>query len=275
MGTAHRIDAVRLNQIRILHLQFIRHSTPNPGPLLMAVNTDNLSLLSIQIEASVFRPFLELQKTHAEPGLVCIDDCLSVYNFRDCRVQIGIVHIPQVRIVNRLCSHLYISPEACLDFCLFRYRNNGLTLPVKHFRLNSVGFPLIRAVQDIYTILYHTAVFGKPWRGDKHPLYMHRVCDCHIHVPDDAAKQAVIHIASFRRQLGLPFGVDSDSKYVLSSIRVHFIRNVHREPRIRALMVCQQIAVQIHIRDGGNALKIHAYMFAGIMLRQREMPAVP
>ena len=101
MGTAHKINSVCFNQIRILLLQFVRHCPSDPRPLFMTVNTDNLCLLSIQIETAVsVCSVFKLNITHSDFCVICINYRIAVPDLRYYRVQIWIIQIPQMGILN-------------------------------------------------------------------------------------------------------------------------------------------------------------------------------
>ena len=121
MGTAHKIDPVRLDHIRIPLLQFIRHCPSDPWPLFMAVNADKLRLLSIQIETAV--PVCSVFKfdiTHSDFCVICINYCISVPDLHYHRIQVRIIQIPQMRILNFFRLYRYSRLLSRSQSLLFR-----------------------------------------------------------------------------------------------------------------------------------------------------------
>ncbi len=275
MRTSHCIDAVCLYQVCILHLQFIGHSTSNPGPLFMTVDSDYFHLFSIQIKLSVIRSCLKLKKTHSKSGTICIKLCASILNPGNCRVKVRIIHVPQMRIRNGIGSHFHICLLTCRNLGLFRCGYNCISLLIEHGGLNGISFPLTGTVENIHTVFYHSAGFGQIGRCDKYPLYMNWICNRHIDIPDNAAKQTVIYIAAFWRNLCLFLGIDPDCQYIFSAVCVYLICNVNRKTGIRSFMASNLNTVQIYFRIGGNPLKVHGNMPSCIFCRQRKVSAVP
>ena len=164
---------------------------------------------------------------------------------------------------------------SCSQFFLHRCRCYSLILFILHCSFNRISLVLRQLIGNIYLGIHNTAAVFQSRCCHKCPFYINRFGNCHMDISDNSAKQTVIHIASFRRNLRLFLRIHTNRQHIILPVCIYRIRNINGKAGICPIMLCKKLSVQINFRNGRYPFKLHHNISSRILLGKCKMSPIP